>query len=233
MAGNWLKLHRKALDSQAFANQWLWYLWSWCLMKACWKPCWLRCGRQLLPGQFLTGREQGASELRVSPSKWYRGMQILQQRQQVVIESNSLGTIVTICNWRTYQEDTPEEWTAGGQRVDSERTAGGQRVNTNKEGQEGQEGKESKSHARTDAFIRPTLDEVTAYCRGRGNRVDAAAFVAHYQSNGWKVGPNPMKDWKAAVRTWERNEGKFAGNGRASADLFKGAREFLEGGPLQ
>ena len=59
---------------------------------------------------------------------------------------------------------------------------------------------------------RPTVDEVTAYCRERGNRVDAQKWVDYYSSNGWKVGKNPMKDWRAAVRTWERNEvGSVAG----------------------
>ncbi len=51
----------------------------------------------------------------------------------------------------------------------------------------------------------PTLDEVKAYCDERGNRVDPERFIDYYTSNGWKVGKNPMKDWKAAVRTWERS----------------------------
>lgn len=54
-------------------------------------------------------------------------------------------------------------------------------------------------------FTAPTVEEVSAYCRERGNSVDPQHFVAHYEANGWKVGKNPMKDWKAAVRTWERN----------------------------
>lgn len=54
-------------------------------------------------------------------------------------------------------------------------------------------------------FTAPTVEEVSAYCRERGNSVDPQHFVAHYEANGWKVGRNPMKDWKAAVRTWERN----------------------------
>lgn len=53
-------------------------------------------------------------------------------------------------------------------------------------------------------FTPPTVDEVRAYCRERGNNVDAEKFVDFYTAKGWKVGKNPMKDWKAAVRTWER-----------------------------
>ena len=55
-------------------------------------------------------------------------------------------------------------------------------------------------------FSPPTLEDVKAYCAERGNNVDAERFIDYYTANGWKVGKNPMKDWKAAVRTWERDQ---------------------------
>lgn len=55
-------------------------------------------------------------------------------------------------------------------------------------------------------FIKPTAEEVRAYCAERGNHVDAQAFVDFYTAKGWKVGNAPMKDWKAAVRTWEKRD---------------------------
>ena len=55
-------------------------------------------------------------------------------------------------------------------------------------------------------FTAPSIDQVREYCRERGNHVDPDAFYAFYESNGWKVGKNPMKDWRAAVRTWEQRE---------------------------
>ena len=54
-------------------------------------------------------------------------------------------------------------------------------------------------------FIPPTLEEVKSYCSERKNNVDANKFIDYYESNGWMVGRNKMKDWKAAVRSWERN----------------------------
>lgn len=51
---------------------------------------------------------------------------------------------------------------------------------------------------------RPTLQEVEAEIEARGYHVDASAFIAYYDSNGWKVGKNPMKSWKSALTTWER-----------------------------
>ena len=54
-------------------------------------------------------------------------------------------------------------------------------------------------------FVKPTYEEVDAYCFQRNNSNDAQAFIDFYESKGWKVGNTPMKDWKAAVRTWERS----------------------------
>ena len=59
---------------------------------------------------------------------------------------------------------------------------------------------------RTKRFVPPTVDEVSAYCHERGNGIDPQRFIDHYTSNGWMVGKNKMKDWKAAVRTWEQRE---------------------------
>lgn len=53
-------------------------------------------------------------------------------------------------------------------------------------------------------FVPPSVEDVREYCQERKNNVDAQRFVDYYTSNGWHVGKNPMKDWKAAVRTWER-----------------------------
>lgn len=53
-------------------------------------------------------------------------------------------------------------------------------------------------------FIKPTFEEVQAYCQERNNGVDVARWFDYYTANGWKVGKNAMKDWRAAVRTWER-----------------------------
>ena len=57
-------------------------------------------------------------------------------------------------------------------------------------------------------FTKPTLDEVKAYADERMSSVDADTFFAYYESNGWRVGKNPMKDWKAAFRYWEKSEAK-------------------------
>jgi len=54
-------------------------------------------------------------------------------------------------------------------------------------------------------FKKPTLEEITQYCKERKNNVNPQKWLDHYTSNGWKVGQNSMKDWKSAVRTWENS----------------------------
>lgn len=60
---------------------------------------------------------------------------------------------------------------------------------------------------------KPTLEAIQAYCKERGSKIDPAAFFDYYQRNGWVYGKNktPIKDWKACVRTWERNEKDTSG----------------------
>lgn len=62
--------------------------------------------------------------------------------------------------------------------------------------------KESKYNTR---FVKPSVSEIRKYCESRKNIVDADTFFDFYESKGWLVGKSKMKDWKAAVRTWERN----------------------------
>lgn len=67
--------------------------------------------------------------------------------------------------------------------------------------------KEHKTEAAdTKPFQIPTVGQVEAYCRELGLQVDAAAFVDYYEAKGWMLGANPMRDWRAAVRSWNRRK---------------------------
>lgn len=61
-----------------------------------------------------------------------------------------------------------------------------------------------KSTTQAKAFVKPTVEEVKAYCVERKNNVNPDKFIDFYESKGWLIGKNPMKDWKACVRTWEK-----------------------------
>lgn len=65
--------------------------------------------------------------------------------------------------------------------------------------------RETKISAAKQRFSVPTVADVAAYCKERNNGVDANRWYDYYASKGWVVGKSPMKDWRASVRTWERN----------------------------
>ena len=70
-------------------------------------------------------------------------------------------------------------------------------------------------------FVPPSVEQVAAYCRERGNSIDPDAFVNYYTSKGWTVGRSPMKDWKAAVRTWEQRRRAERKDADDEDDLFQ------------
>lgn len=69
----------------------------------------------------------------------------------------------------------------------------------------------NKKKSNANAFVKPTLEEVKAYCEERKNGIEPEVFIAFYESNGWKVGKNPMKSWKSAMITWESRRKEVLG----------------------
>jgi len=68
-----------------------------------------------------------------------------------------------------------------------------------------------KEKKQTSSFVLPLLTEVKAYCKERNNNIDSETFIDFYSSKGWMIGKNKMKDWKAAVRTWEKSSTNSSG----------------------
>ena len=86
-----------------------------------------------------------------------------------------------------------------------------------------------KKPASEKRFVKPTPEEVQAYCDERGNGYSGQAFCDFYESKGWKIGTSSMKDWRAAVRTWERRDGfKPAQNYKQQPEVRLGVGEFLD-----
>jgi hypothetical protein len=88
-----------------------------------------------------------------------------------------------------------------------------------------------KDKAKAKRFVKPNVEDVVDYCNERNNYVDAQKFYDYYSSNGWKVGKNPMKDWKAAVRTWEKNtEAPNKSKVEQSLSTWQEARQMINNG---
>jgi len=138
----------------------------------------------------------------------------------IVRYSVSDREFIQITNFKKHQRTHPKEPESNIPCADSEGAvkkngekcfSGMLPVESGGKGREGKgrstDGKESRvPDNRPSAFVRPTLDELKAYCSERNSKVDPERFFNYYESNGWMVGRNKMKNWKAAVRTWEKNE---------------------------
>ena len=83
-------------------------------------------------------------------------------------------------------------------------------INTLQEQEQEKDKDKDKDKDKESRFKKPTLDQVSQYCKERGNNIDAEYFWDSNESKGWVVGKlkTPMKDWKAVIRTWERNDKK-------------------------
>lgn len=92
----------------------------------------------------------------------------------------------------------------------------------NKQEQEQEQEQRTGTGTHTDArkrarvWVKPTIEEVRSYCEQRKNRVDPQEFMDFYESKGWMIGKNHMKDWQACVRTWEKN--RFGQETRKSSE---------------
>ena len=96
------------------------------------------------------------------------------------------------------------QWTGNGQAMDG---IGKDRIGEDRIGEDRVgEVKEKPERENRTRFIPPTLEQVTSYCSERQNNIDPQRFIDFYESKGWMVGKNKMKDWQAAVRTWEQRD---------------------------
>lgn len=198
MAEGYVCLWRSAIESEFFDDEWLCKLWMWCMCRANYKEQEWK-GEVIPAGSFITGRHAASSALRVTESKFYRGLKRLENMRMIVTKSNNRFTVVTLCNWKTYQQPDSDKRTTDEQPANNKRTTSEQPANT---GEEGNKGIRKESNT---GFVPPTVEEVSAYCAERRNSVDPEAFFAHYDANGWMIGKTKMKKWKSAIVTWEKN----------------------------
>lgn len=160
LEGDWIKLHRRVLDSDLFADDWLTRLWIWCLCKANFREATFR-GEAIERGQFVTGRITAADELGVSPSKWYRGISKLCEMKCISTTSNSNWTTITVCRYEDYQNTTSKSEQVVIQRVNSQRTADDttseQPADTIEEEQELKKGRREEGKKETPVADAPVL----------------------------------------------------------------------------
>lgn len=112
----WVKLYRKSIHSQVFQNEGLWKVWTWCLMKANHQDQWasIRTGRGMTEafvkrGQFIFGRKTASKELKMKPPTVQKRIVKLKNMQNLITQSNTHFSIITICNYNLYQGHEADE----------------------------------------------------------------------------------------------------------------------------
>lgn len=158
----------------------------------------------LKPGQLITGRKSISNDLNVDESKVRRVLNLFEKDQQISRQRSNKNSLITILKWSLYQgSDQQNE-----QQPTNNRPTSDQQVTTNKNEKNDNNEKNDKNTNlnKKDVvrFKKPNLDEIIKYIREENLRVDENVFFDYYESNGWVVGKNKMKDWKATLRNWNR-----------------------------
>jgi hypothetical protein len=156
------------------------------------------------PGQFIcsldTLAKKCAADVKVQSVR--TSLLKLEKWGFLTNESTKTGRLITIINWERYQGHDED----ANKQSNKEPTKSQQRANKELTTNKNDKNKKNEKKERSGRFTPPTLDEVIEYCRERGNTVNPNRFIDFYAAKGWLIGKNKMKDWKAAVRTWETKE---------------------------
>jgi len=207
VAEGWIKLHRKIRDNPLFKENRKFSkfeAWIDLLLAANHADNEVVFGYekiQVKRGQLITSEVQLADRWKWNRLSVRRFLTYLMREQMVSKIATSKYTILTIENYDFYQSGYTAEATSNEHQTNIKRTSNEHQSNTNKNDKNDKNDKNKKNNI----FIPPTLEEVRAYCLERGNGVDPEKWYAFYEAKGWMIGKNKMKDWRAAVRTWEKN----------------------------
>lgn len=199
---DYIKLSRKILE-------WEWWddintcrLFIYCLLKANWKDG--RFKGMIIPkGSFVSSIPKMSDETSLTIREIRTAISHLKSTGEVTCKSYAKYTVFTVKNYCEYQTSD----------MQNDRQSTGNRQTNDMLTTTIEEYKEIKNIKKEDPkgskkkfFEPPSVDDVRAYCQERKNSVDPQKFVDFYSSKGWMIGKNKMRDWKAAVRTWERAE---------------------------
>ena len=209
MSGSWIKLHRKMQDHWVYKNPNYTNIWLAILWGTNWKQSKVLVHGKLViveRGEILTSIRTLAQQSHTSEKSVRNFLKHAEVDGMILPKKGTATTHFIVLNYNDLQEQQSTEGHTEG-------TARAQQGHYHKK----LRSKEVKNIEQTDsvsmrsrAFTRPSLQEILDYFTELGSTADEAnKFYDHYTANGWKVGKNAMKDWKATARNWNRNKGKF------------------------
>lgn len=192
--GDYIKIHRSILDWEWYRNEHVKTLFLHMLIKANWKDGNFQ-GDLIQRGSFVSSYKRLAEETDLTIDEVRTVLKNLKKTGEVTSKSHSKYTVFTIKNYGEYQE-LPNQIPSSSHSIPK-------LFPTIEEIKKERSKELNKESSR---FAPPSVDEVKSYCSERNNKINADQFVDFYSSKNWMVGKNKMKDWKAAIRTWERRD---------------------------
>lgn len=204
---SYIKLDRKLLKWEWIEDPNVVALWIFVLLNANYKAVTWR-NATYEPGSFPTSLQKLAVGTGMSVQQIRTALKKLQSTSEITCETTNQGMKIIVQKWAEYQGCDDDNNTQTTLEPTREATRQATTI---------KEDKNNKNTNNTYRFQKPTIEDVRAYCQERNNNVDPNQWMDYYESNGWKVGRNPMKDWKACVRNWENNR---KGQGSKREDII-------------
>lgn len=213
----YITIQRKITEWRWWGNPNAMSLWLYILVKANWQDRWWDHGKEMVKrGEFITSQVKIAEDLNMNRKTVAKYLKLFAEEGQIELSVDNSKTRIKVINYAKYQDVPEEHGQHDGQpngQLDGQHSG---QPDGQHDGQHGGHNRTIKEPLRTikeplepnniGRFSPPTLEEVKAYCRERNNNVDAERFIDYYSANGWVQGKGkPIKDWKACIRTWEKN----------------------------
>lgn len=180
----WIKIHRQILDWEWYSDNNAFRVFMHLILKANHKDRRFK-GIELKAGSIVTSRDFLSMETGLSVRQVRTSLDKLKSTNEVTIKTSSKGTIIQLVNYEKYQLATNE--------MTNERPASDQQATTNKN--------EKKERS---IFKAPSFEDLKSFCLENNLDLNYNDFLNYYDSNGWMVGKNKMKDWKATARRWSK-----------------------------
>jgi len=190
----WIKLHRSILNWEWYDNPNVLSLFIHCLFSANYEEKKWH-GQTIKKGSFITSIKHLSEDTGLSTQQVRTALSKLQTTNNITIKTTNKYSLITIIKWEKYQENK--------QDITNKQQTNNKQITTTKEYKNIKESNISNKRMK-----KPTLEELENYCLEKRLKVDCNKFIDYYNSNGWKVGKNNMKDWKATLRNWDRRNDK-------------------------
>ncbi len=208
---DYIKLSRKILEWEWYGNINTCRLFIHMLLKAYWKDTKIE-GKMIPRGSFVSSYGKLAEETNLTTDEVRTAVKHLIFTKEITKQTYSKNTVFTVNNYDAYQ-NVPSNFPGNSQPIPT-------LFPTNEEYKEIKNFKKEVPKGTKKKFEPPSVDDVRAYCQERGNGIDPEYFVDFYKAKDWMIGKNKMKDWKAAVRNWEKMDKQKSKAGSANKSKF-------------